>query len=84
MSLGMRPHPAPGGLLPRTGTEGGDLFLWITTGAPDDWPVTVATRGGEWWHYRGGAVHFLAELVDGTLEPWEIPPLSRNVRVFQS
>ncbi|MFG2310279.1 SMI1/KNR4 family protein [Streptomyces sp. NPDC048566] len=84
MSLGIPPHPAPGGLLPWTDTEGGDLFLWMTTGAPDDWPVTVATRGGEWWHYLGGAVQFLAELMDGTLEPWEMTDLTREVRVFDS
>ncbi|MGK5521004.1 hypothetical protein ACSNN9_16825 [Micromonospora sp. URMC 107] len=76
MSIGLRPHPAPGGLLPWATSNGGDVFLWTTTGAgPDDWPVTVASRNGGWWHYTGGAVQFLAELIDGTLQPWELPPL---------
>ncbi len=84
MSLGIPPYPAPGGLLPWTDTDGGDLFLWITTGEPDDWTVTVATRGGDWWHYQGGAVQFLAELMDDTLEPWELADLSGDVRLSGS
>lgn len=43
MSIGLRPYPAPGGLLP-----------WAESN-------------------EGGAVQFLAELCDGTLEPWALP-----------
>ncbi|MFR9794351.1 SMI1/KNR4 family protein [Streptomyces sp. MS06] len=71
MSMGLPPHPAPGGLLPWADSEQGDLFLWSTTGdAPDDWPVVVAPRDHPWWQYAGGAVQFLADLADGTLAPW--------------
>ncbi|MDI6103776.1 hypothetical protein QLQ12_34695 [Actinoplanes sp. NEAU-A12] len=80
MSIGLRPHPAPGGLLPWAESNQGDVFLWTTTGAgPDEWPVTVASRNLAWWHYAGGAVQFLAELVTGTLEPWAIPRLRPEV-----
>lgn len=80
MSIGLRPHPAPGGLLPWAQSNQGDLFLWTTTTAePDDWPVTVASRNGGWWNYLGGAVQFLAELIDGTLQPWELPPVRPEV-----
>lgn len=80
MSIGLRPHPAPGGLLPWAESNQGDFFLWTTTGAgPDDWPVTVASRNGDWWHYTGGAVQFLAELVDGTLHWWGLPPVRPEV-----
>jgi hypothetical protein len=80
MSIGLRPHPAPGGLLPRAESNEGDMLLWTTTGTtPDNWPVTVASRNGGWWHYAGGAVPFLAELVDGTLEPRGVPPVRPDV-----
>nr|WP_245730082.1 hypothetical protein [Micromonospora pallida] len=79
MSIGLRPYPAPGGLLPWAQSNQGDIFLWTTTGpGPDEWPVTVASRNLGWWHYMGGAVQFLAELVDGTLQPWELPPVRPN------
>ncbi|MDH2393427.1 SMI1/KNR4 family protein [Streptomyces sp. HNM0663] len=84
MSIGLQPHPAPGGLLPWTSSVEGDLFLWITAGStPDDWPVTVATRGGEWWHYAGGAVQFLAELASGTIEPWGLSRIDADVTVYE-
>jgi hypothetical protein len=80
MSIGLPPHPAPGGLLPWAESNQGDMFLWTTTGeGPGEWLVTVASRNGEWWHYAGGAVQFLAELCDGTLEPWGLPPIDLDV-----
>ncbi|MDW6060293.1 SMI1/KNR4 family protein [Streptomyces sp. FXJ1.4098] len=80
MTAGLRLHPAPGGLLPWAESNQGDMFLWSTTGdGPQDWLVTVASHNGGWWHYAGGAVQFLAELCDGTLEPWELPPIDRDV-----
>ncbi|GHF58094.1 hypothetical protein GCM10010218_44410 [Streptomyces mashuensis] len=80
MTAGLPPHPAPGGLLPWAESLSGDLFLWTTAGAgPDDWPVTVASRSGAWWHYAGGAVQFLAELLDGSLEPWALPEVRPEV-----
>ncbi|MCC3770174.1 SMI1/KNR4 family protein [Streptomyces sp. UNOC14_S4] len=76
MSIGLPPHPAPGGLLPWGESLHGDVFLWTTTGpGPDAWPVTVASRNGGWWHYEGGVVQFLAELLDGSLEAWGLPDI---------
>jgi hypothetical protein len=78
MSIGLRPHPAPRTRWPACPGESneGDMLLRTTTGTtPDNWPVTVVSRNGGWWHYAGGAVPFLAELVDGTLEPRGMPPV---------
>ncbi|MFE0450982.1 SMI1/KNR4 family protein [Streptomyces sp. NPDC058914] len=80
MSIGLRPYPAPGGLLPWAESDEGDKFLWSTSGDdPEQWLVTVASRNGGWWHYEGGAVQFLAEYCDGTLEPWALPPVGIDV-----
>jgi hypothetical protein len=80
ISTGLRPYPAPGGLLPWAESNEGDMLLWTTTGAtPDDWPVTVASRNAGWWHYTGGAVQFLTEWLDGTLDPWALPPLAPEI-----
>ncbi|QKW06562.1 SMI1/KNR4 family protein [Streptomyces sp. NA04227] len=69
--LGLLAYPAPGGLLPWSESDESDKFMWSTAGeTPQEWFVTVAGRGGAWWHYEGGAVQFLAELCDSTLEPW--------------
>ncbi|OIK27005.1 SMI1/KNR4 family protein [Streptomyces malaysiense] len=84
MSLGMRPYPAPGGLFPFNDTVVGDFILWRTVGTPDDWTVTVANRDGGWWHYSAGVVQFLAELVDGTLEPWGLPVMHTDARAAHS
>ncbi|MDT0545755.1 SMI1/KNR4 family protein [Streptomyces lonegramiae] len=80
MTAGLRLYPAPGGLLPWGDSNQGDMFLWSTTGdGPGEWLVTVASHNGGWWHYAGGAVQFLAELCDGTLEPWELPRVGVDV-----
>ncbi|GAV38838.1 SMI1/KNR4 family protein [Streptomyces acidiscabies] len=79
MSIGLRPHPAPGGLLPWASSLSGDVFLWTTA---EPWLVTVASRNLEWWHYSGGAVQFLAEWVSGTLEPWALPELGFGLKAF--
>jgi hypothetical protein len=69
--LGLLAHPAPGGLLPWAESDESDKFMWSTAGKTrQEWLVTVAGPGGAWWHYEGGAVQFLAELCDDTLEPW--------------
>ncbi|MFF2570982.1 SMI1/KNR4 family protein [Streptomyces sp. NPDC058084] len=66
--LGLLVHPAPGGLLPWGESCDSDKFMWSTTGpTPQDWVVTVASRGGAWWHYAGGVVQFLAEYCTGIL-----------------
>ncbi|WP_151772129.1 SMI1/KNR4 family protein [Streptomyces abyssomicinicus] len=78
--LGLPAHPAPGGLLPWGESCDSDKFMWSTTGpTPQDWVVTVATRGGAWWHFGGGAVQFLAEYCTGGLEPWGLPPINLEV-----
>lgn len=78
--LGLSAHPAPGGLLPWGESCDGDHFMWTTTGrSPQEWTVTVASRGGAWWHYGGGAVQFLAEYCNGAVEPWGLPPIDLEV-----
>ncbi|MEU6243375.1 hypothetical protein [Streptomyces sp. NPDC047024] len=58
----------------------GDHFFWSVLGDdPDHWPVTICSRNGPWWHYEGGTVQFLAELVNGTLDPWALPPVDPEV-----
>lgn len=79
-SVALRVYPAPGGLLGWAESNGGDFFLWSTCGAgSSDWTVTVASRSGGWWHYAGGAVQFLSELVDGTVSPWGLPRIGGGV-----
>jgi hypothetical protein len=76
----MRPYPAPGGLLLWGGSNQGDFFLWTTSPTgPEHWTVTVASRNGCWWHYTGGAVQFLADLVSGALEPWGLPQVRPEI-----
>lgn len=83
MSIPLHPFPAPGGLLPWATSNQGDYFLWSTTGAgPDEWTVTVASRSGGWWHYTGGAVQFLADLISGALELWQMPSVRPQVEAF--
>lgn len=78
--LGLLAHPARGGLLPWGESCDSDKFMWRTTGpTPQDWVVTVASRGGAWWHYGGGAVQFLAEYCTGDLEPWGLPPINLEI-----
>ncbi|MEU2393517.1 SMI1/KNR4 family protein [Streptomyces sp. NPDC007369] len=80
---GLVAHPAPGGLLPWGESAESDKFMWTTVGGtPQEWLVTVASRGGAWWHYEGGMVQFLAELCDGTLEPWGLREVVPVVKTF--
>ncbi|WP_344627052.1 SMI1/KNR4 family protein [Kitasatospora arboriphila] len=80
LAVPMHPYPASGGLLPWAVSNQGDFFLWTTTPAgPEAWTVTVASRNGDWWHYTGGAVQFLADLVSGALEPWALPRLRPEI-----
>ncbi|QEV02659.1 SMI1/KNR4 family protein [Streptomyces viridifaciens] len=73
-------HPAPGGLPPWADSNRGDFFLWTTNPArPQDWTVTVASRSSARWHYTGGAVQFLADLVSGAVEPWALPTIRPSV-----
>ncbi|GLW56042.1 hypothetical protein [Kitasatospora phosalacinea] len=75
----LRAFPAPGGLLRWGTTDWGDFLLWSTHGSPADWTVTVATRGGGWWHYEGGVVQFLMGLVDGSIEQWGLHRISPEI-----
>ncbi|MFF7459657.1 SMI1/KNR4 family protein [Kitasatospora sp. NPDC008115] len=80
LTVPVRPFPAAGGLLPWAGSNQGDLFLWATNPAgPQEWTVTVASRSSAWWHYTGGAVQFLADLVTGAVEPWALPRVRPDV-----
>ncbi|MEW2418516.1 hypothetical protein AB0953_33215 [Streptomyces sp. NPDC046866] len=74
------PEVEPRNLLSWGASMEGDDFLWSTgAGGPEEWPVTVCSRNGPWWHYDGGMVQFLAELCDGTFEPWALPPVRPEV-----
>jgi hypothetical protein len=66
----VRAFPALGGLLRCGTTDWGDYLLWSTKGDAAAWTITVATRGGGWWHYNGGLVQFLTGLVNGSVEQW--------------
>jgi hypothetical protein len=80
LAVPMHPYPAPGGLLPWATSNQGDYFLWTTgPNGPQTWTVTVASRNGVWWHYGGGAVQFVADLVSGVLEPWALPTVRPEV-----
>ncbi|MFK0017179.1 hypothetical protein [Streptomyces sp. NPDC091027] len=58
----------------------GDAFFWSVFGDnPEHCPVTICSRNVPWWHYEGGMVQFLAELCDGTLEPWALPPVKPRI-----
>jgi hypothetical protein len=74
-----RPFPSPGGLLPWGATDWGDYVLWTTNGPPAEWTITVATRGGGWWHFAGGLVQFLTGLVDGSVEQWGLHTIAPAV-----
>ncbi|KES06642.1 hypothetical protein BU52_12715 [Streptomyces toyocaensis] len=79
----LAPFPAPGGLLPWATSNQGDYFLWTTSEAgPDAWTVTVASSNGGWWHYTGGAVQFLADLIGGSLDLWQLPSVLPSVEAF--
>ncbi|MGW6842076.1 hypothetical protein [Streptomyces sp. NPDC054958] len=80
-ATGLRPlQLAPRSLLSWGESLEGDKFLWSSVvGGPEQWLVTVCSRNGPWWHYEGGMVQFLAELCDGTLEPWALPPVRPEV-----
>lgn len=80
LAVPLQPYPAAGGLLPWATSNEGDIFLWKTGPAdPREWTCTVASRNGGWWHYAGGAVQFLADLVSGVLEPWGLPSVRPEV-----
>ncbi|MFJ7779678.1 hypothetical protein [Streptomyces yangpuensis] len=67
-------------LVPWGDSTEGDNFYWSVPGdGPGHWLVTICSRNGPWWHYEGGVVQFLAELCDGTLEPWALPPVKPRI-----
>ncbi|GAA2815430.1 hypothetical protein GCM10010441_45090 [Kitasatospora paracochleata] len=83
LEVPLHAYPAPGGLLPWAGSNCGDFFLWSTgPGGPGEWTVTVASRSSAWWHYTGGAVQFLADLVAGAVEPWALPTVGSEVAAW--
>ncbi|WP_406187180.1 hypothetical protein [Streptomyces sp. NBC_01006] len=67
-------------LMPWGDSAEGDRFFWSVLGDdPEHWPVTICSRNGPWWHYEGGMVQFLAELCDGALDPWALPPVKPEI-----
>ncbi|MFI8966597.1 SMI1/KNR4 family protein [Streptomyces sp. NPDC053493] len=80
LAVPVYPYPSPGGLFPWATSLQGDLFLWTTSPTgPGDWAVTVASRNGGWWHYTGGMVQFLADLVTEAVELWGLPSVRAEV-----
>ena len=63
---GIEPEYEPDALIPWGLDESGNTVWWLTTGAPDQWPVVAnEARGDEWQRFDGGAVAFLAALLSG-------------------
>ncbi|MEU9182952.1 hypothetical protein AB0C90_40530 [Streptomyces sp. NPDC048550] len=74
------PEVVPRSLSSWGDSQEGDRFFWTSVAeGPEHWLVTVCSRNGPWWHYEGGMVQFLAELCDGTLEPWALPTVQSKV-----
>lgn len=86
ISGGYVAYPNPGGLIPWSESLSGDVFYWCTAGEPDDWPVVVNSRNGEWWEFHGGALAFLVGLFDHSIErrglPADVPGPDPLVRSF--
>jgi hypothetical protein len=56
--------PEPGGLLPWGLTDNGDVFYWLTTGAPDSWTVvTNVGRGPDYEEFKMSMTDFLAGIL---------------------
>jgi hypothetical protein len=67
-------HPAAGGLLPWGITDNGNVLYWLTTGAPDGWPVVLsAVRDGRTERYPCGMATFLVKLLTGEVVSHLLP-----------
>lgn len=58
-------HPAPGGLLVWGTTIDADRLCWLTTGAPESWPVVVWSSEGWYETHPMGAAEFNEAWVGG-------------------
>ena len=66
---GIEPVYEPDALIPWGLDESGNTVWWLTTGAPEHWPVVASeARGDEWQRFDGGAVAFLVALLSGREE----------------
>ncbi len=66
--------PKAGGLLPFGSTDNGDYLLWLTRGAPDEWPVVIWGRHEpDLELFECGLVAFLTGLVTGEIAPQAFP-----------
>lgn len=52
-------QPSPGGLLIWATTMDADRLCWLTVGAPEDWPVGVWSRDGQYETFAMGAAEFI-------------------------
>jgi len=52
-------HPSPGGLLVWGTTMDADRLCWLTVGDPQDWPVVVWSRDGEYETFAMGVAGFI-------------------------
>ncbi|WP_078585115.1 SMI1/KNR4 family protein [Streptomyces anulatus] len=52
-------HPSPGGLLIWATTMDADRLCWLAVGDPQDWPVVVWSRDGQYETFAMGAAEFI-------------------------
>jgi len=66
--------PEPGGLLPCGDSDFGDVFFWLTRGAPNEWTVAFWDRGmQEFELFDCDLTDFLAGVVTGRIRPKSFP-----------
>lgn len=72
-----RPYPIwpeAGGLIACGETDFGDLFFWLTRGAPADWPMVFWDRGFDRFEvFDCGLTDFLAGVLTGRIQPQGFP-----------
>jgi hypothetical protein len=66
--------PEAGGLLPSGRSDFGDLFFWLTRGAPEAWPIVFWDRGmGGFEVFDCDLTDFLAGVLTGRIQPKQFP-----------
>ncbi|MBF9131832.1 SMI1/KNR4 family protein [Plantactinospora sp. S1510] len=78
-------YPEPGGLLLWGGTYDGHSLCWLTSGAPDEWPVVVWHQRDSNYHlFRRGALAFIIDWLEGALPPHALPAPPPGAGWFES
>ncbi len=68
-------HPDPGALLIWGATMDADRLCWLTDKAPEQWPVVVWSRDGQYETHRMGAADFIQSWADGHLGTSVLPEM---------